>query len=93
LYLDFGKVLTLGFIGSGEAFDFSKMGFQSFGVFVEIECFVVLHGFDFFFLIKTVNELDDIFAFFVLHVEVIVLDGVRSVLYLGLDAFKFEILL
>jgi hypothetical protein len=28
-----------------------------------------------------------------LHVEVIVLDGVRSVLYLGLDAFKFEILL
>ncbi len=27
LYLDFGKVLALGFIGSGETFDFSKMSF------------------------------------------------------------------
>jgi hypothetical protein len=93
LYFDFSEVLAGGFIGSGEAFDFSKMSFQSFGVFVEIECFVVLDGFEFFFMVETGNKVHDFLALFILDVEVIVFDKVRSVLNLSLDAFKFEILL
>ena len=76
LNFNLSQVLAFPLVSSGQPFNFTKMGLQSFGILIEIECFIVLHGFEFLFLIKTFNQFQDILSFFVLHIDVIVLDGI-----------------
>lgn len=89
---NFGEVLAFPLVGSGKAFDFSEMGFESFGILIKVQCFVVLHGFEFLFLIKTGNQFHDILAFLILHIEVVVFEGKGGVLDLCLESFEFEVL-
>lgn len=86
-HFDIGQILAFPFTGNIEPLNFSKMGFQPFCIFIEIQRFIILNGFESLLILKKRNHSKNIVNFFILHLKVVVLDGIRSILNLGLDAF------